>query len=291
MLRQMKLPKENTFIFFLLTCAILAGYSLLGGMLFLMTGGDIDDINPWYIAVSQILFLLIPTILMTKMLRMEFSDVFRPNLPSVKFILLSSLGIIFIEIFTEGYMSVQEYIIPESWMSRYKELFADYSQNIVNLIGEGDITILIRASLVIAVVPAISEEFLFRGFLQTNLEKRINIVSAIALSSVLFGAIHFEPVLFVPLTIIGVYLGIVGYLSRSIIVPIILHFLVNMVSIIGVFYGKPENTDELIKTVPIDTGIVFLIIGASGIVGICFLLVRLSKSIKRNPRAEDLSVS
>lgn len=89
---------------------------------------------------------------------------------------------------------------------------------------------------IVAVLPAVSEELLFRGLFQrifTNWTKNAHI--AIWISAALFSAIHFQFQGFIPRLFLG---GLFGYLflfSGSLWVPIFAHFVNNAMAVL-VFY-------------------------------------------------------
>lgn len=81
--------------------------------------------------------------------------------------------------------------------------------------------------LVVSVMAPIFEEFLFRGFLLTSLSTYMPMGAAIALSAVAFAAVHLNLSDFLPLTVLGVVLGITYSRSRNLLAPILLHSLWN----------------------------------------------------------------
>jgi len=87
--------------------------------------------------------------------------------------------------------------------------------------------------LVLAIVPAIGEELLFRGYLQQSFSKWLsNPHAAIIVTAVLFSAIHLHFQGFFPRFILGVLLGYLFYWSGSLWLPIIAHFANNTKAVI-----------------------------------------------------------
>jgi len=86
---------------------------------------------------------------------------------------------------------------------------------------------------IVALVPAIGEELLFRGVLLklfNNLFKNIHI--AVILSAIIFSAIHLQFYGFLPRALLGILLGYLFVFTRSIWVPIFAHFLNNASSVL-----------------------------------------------------------
>ena len=92
-----------------------------------------------------------------------------------------------------------------------------------------------------SVVPAVAEEWFFRGFLMQALMKRNRAWKAILWSSVAFGLFHIlsQSVValdrFLPTMVIGIFLGIVCWRTRSVIPGMILHTLHNGI-VVGLAY-------------------------------------------------------
>lgn len=83
---------------------------------------------------------------------------------------------------------------------------------------------LLFSLLVVGIVPAIAEEFLFRGVLQQLFREWFsNIHVAIWTTAILFSAIHFQFYGFFPRVALGALLGYLFYWSGSLWVPIIGH--------------------------------------------------------------------
>ena len=90
--------------------------------------------------------------------------------------------------------------------------------------------------LVIAVIPAIGEELLFRGYLQQKLSNWLsNPHTAILITAFLFSAIHFHFQGMIPRFVLGVLLGYLFYWSKSLWVPILAHFVNNAQAVIFSF--------------------------------------------------------
>lgn len=86
---------------------------------------------------------------------------------------------------------------------------------------------------VVAVLPAIGEELVFRGILQQQLEKKTNPILAIWVTAIIFSAIHMQFEGFLARMLLGAILCYLFYWTRNLWVPIIAHFIFNAVQIIA----------------------------------------------------------
>jgi membrane protease YdiL (CAAX protease family) len=107
------------------------------------------------------------------------------------------------------------------------------------------LTLAVIAAVVLA---PIAEELLFRGLLHRGLRRRLPIVPATALSSVLFAVVHIDvalsqPLALVGLTLVGVVLAVAYERSGSLVVPIVIHAVHNAVTIAAVIIMARLDVD------------------------------------------------
>lgn len=81
-----------------------------------------------------------------------------------------------------------------------------------------------------AIMPAITEEFSFRGYIQGVL-RPLGATGAILLTGILFGVLHMSLIRLLPLTLLGVLWALVTHRSGSTLPAMIMHFLNNGISI------------------------------------------------------------
>lgn len=89
--------------------------------------------------------------------------------------------------------------------------------------------------VIVAGLPAICEELFFRGFVLRAFE-RISVIAAVVLSSVVFAVMHGNLQQLVYAFLIGIILGTVVTVSDSLVPGMIIHFLMNLFSVV-ISYG------------------------------------------------------
>lgn len=113
----------------------------------------------------------------------------------------------------------------ELWMREKEEMAKQITEFLTTFNSPGEFYI---AILVVAVLPAIGEELVFRGMLQTEFRAAFgNPHAAIWFSAFLFSAIHMQFFGFVPRLLLGALFGYLFYWSGNLIYPIIAHFIQN----------------------------------------------------------------
>ena len=133
----------------------------------------------------------------------------------------------------------------ETWM-REKE---DISQQFIEtILDTNNISAIIFNILIICVIAAVSEEFMFRGLLQKLFGKVIlNPHILIWTIAIIFSAIHFQFYGFITRMLLGVWLGYLMYYTKTIWIPVLAHFTNNFMSV-GMYYlfrNTPDKIDEL----------------------------------------------
>jgi CAAX protease family protein len=102
--------------------------------------------------------------------------------------------------------------------------------------------------LMMAVLPALGEELIFRGiFMRIFVSWTKNIHIGIILSAVLFAVLHFQPYKILPMFLIAVLLGYLYYLTGSLWVPILVHFINNAIVVLADLLIKKGYNHELLN--------------------------------------------
>lgn len=98
--------------------------------------------------------------------------------------------------------------------------------------------------LVVAALPAILEEFFFRGAMQPTIIKLVrNRFVGILITAIIFSLIHFQPFSSLPRVFLGLFLGYLYVFSKNILVPILFHFLNNLTVVINYYLINTHRTD------------------------------------------------
>lgn len=119
--------------------------------------------------------------------------------------------------------------------------------------GNGTIPSNLYLIIAYAIIPAICEEFIFRGILCHEYEKG-GVVRAVVFSSAFFAMLHFEPRNILTYLFSGAILALVLYASRSLFAAVITHLCYN---IFGLFGQRYMNT--LYKITGSETFFIFII--------------------------------
>jgi len=233
-----------------------------------MTVAMTDPINnesvkvPLFItqAISTIIgFIILPYIYGVVVLKIKNHEIFGKSIPSPMVSLLVMIIVITFmwtnSIFIEWNATLE---LPEalSGFEKWARNFEDRAQEITKFLTQFDNNAqFFLALFVIAVLPAIGEEFVFRGLLQNHLKVITkNTHLAVWLAAILFSFFHMQFYGFVPRIILGALFGYLYAWSGNLSYPIIAHFVNNGFTLFMMYLynkGAVEFDIESTESVPI----------------------------------------
>jgi membrane protease YdiL (CAAX protease family) len=102
--------------------------------------------------------------------------------------------------------------------------------------------------IILAAIPAIGEELLFRGIFQQIFQQWLKSSHlAVWIVAALFSAVHIQFLGFLPRFILGLVFGYLFLWSKSLWLPVMAHFLNNSVAVCTAYFYGWENLNEGVK--------------------------------------------
>ncbi|MEE4285067.1 MAG: CPBP family glutamic-type intramembrane protease, partial [Mariniphaga sp.] len=169
----------------------------------------------------------------------------------------------------------------ERWMKNAEENAAELTEAFLNVETTGG---LLFNLFMIAFLPAIGEELLFRGVIQrifTNWTR--NHHWGIWISAILFSALHIQFYGFVPRMLLGVLFGYLLVWSGSMWLPIVAHFFNNGFAVVAMYLVDKNVLNPAVEEIGATTGSRYAAILSLALV---FLLMFL---IKKENRGNELT--
>ena len=221
--------------------------------------------------IHQSLFLILPLAL-SIYVKSDLKKVYSIKIPKVTHILASLLMWVglFIIMLIVGNIIMSLLPAQQESMGQLEEMLKIPDNIFLNI-------------LIVAAVPAICEEFLFRGFIfssirgktdkDRNNNKRVR--NAIIISGIMFGIMHMDLTKLITTSILGIGIAYVVYKTGSIFTGILIHFINNAVAVIIMNYpdhrvikslenmlvDSNNNLDIMNLVMIIVVGIISMIIG------------------------------
>ncbi len=241
--------------FFMLITFAVAGM-IMAGLISIpvwsaMTGQKFEDFekgmtNPAYSnaykvaqSIAAIFSYLIPAIFTAWLLNKKpmkllgFSPDVKPSQAGL------TILIIFISLFISTSLAYfnQAIPVPADWKIYFDKLEANYSQQVEAIVRLKNTSDYIIALTVMAFLPALCEETLFRGGLQNFLTRSTkNYWLSVIVVSLIFSAAHFSYYGFLSRLFLGIVLGLIYQYSGKLWLSILAHFLNNALALTVMYF-------------------------------------------------------
>ena len=157
----------------------------------------------------------------------------------------------------------------QNYFDEVQQATEDQLSRFLNMTNSWDF---IQMLLVMAVLPAVSEETLFRGVLQPLFIRGFkNVHIGIIITSVLFGMLHQQIYSFLSITALSIVLGYLKQWSKSIWVPVVMHFFNNASIVVAIYFF--DMSAETLGDVSADWDY-GLVIGGLALFGITLVILK-----------------
>jgi membrane protease YdiL (CAAX protease family) len=192
-----------------------------------------------YIQVSQqIALFIIPAIVIAMLLRQGKKSFLKTDrFPgSIPMFMVIMLAILILPVTTYTGMLNSRMTLPgclsgvENWMRTKENAASDLTGLLIKSKGIGDLLINIS---ILAVIPAVAEELIFRGILQQILCRIFKSGHiAICTTAIFFSAVHLQFYGFLPRLILGLCFGYLFFWSGNLWIAVVAHFINNAIPVI-----------------------------------------------------------
>ncbi|MDZ4667509.1 MAG: CPBP family intramembrane glutamic endopeptidase [bacterium] len=187
---------------------------------------------------------LLPALFFPRMLKWDANTLFQYKTPVKPSALLLSVLVVFLAVpGVSALFQLNQGLTFPANMKAFEDSIRAMEEQAGALtkifVAADNMPMLLLNIFVVALVPAISEEFLFRGVLYQY--TRIifgNVWVAIIISALIFSGFHGQFYGFLPRFALGILMGYLFYKSGSIWVPILAHFVNNAMAVIMIYYEK-----------------------------------------------------
>ncbi len=198
------------------------------------------------LVAQQIGLFLTPAILLSIVEGKRLPKFYGLQLPKANLLLLVAvLSICWMPLMGLSNEWNQKMVFPEFlksielWMRQMEDSAGKATEAILKMKTPRDLVVNL---FVIAIVPAICEEFIFRGAVQRTIFRiKSNPHVAIWVSAVIFSTIHFQFYGFLPRLLLGAAFGYVYFFTGSIWSAVFAHFLNNAYAVCVAYYLQMNN--------------------------------------------------
>lgn len=276
---------------FLLAALLVFGLiigSVLGVIFPIVTGSDIMGLNSlrFMQISSQIFTFVLPPIVYALLIKENPFKSLGFNKTTITWLFLGVAMMYAIlplnSVFAEWNANIK---FPDS-MTDFERLLQDMQERATEImekfVNVTSIGGLILNLFMIAGLAALGEELLFRSIIQTSLIKVCkNAHIGIIIASAIFSIIHMEFYGLLPRFVLGMLLGYMYYYSRSIWIPIAMHF-ANNGTIVFLYYLNNIGTTNIDVESFGKTNIFVLILSIIAMIALFWFTIKLNKKEKLN---------
>lgn len=205
-------------------------------------------------SLQHMSIFLIPSLLISYLMTQNIAEYTGLNKnPGLFMIIITALLVVFLIPVTSylGFLN-SKMLLPEgmSGLELWMQQKEDQAMNLTSLLIRADsVGVLIINLIVLALIPSIGEELLFRGVFQQIFFKWFRSGHlAVWITAIIFSAIHLQFFGFLPRLVLGVVFGYLFLWTKNIWFPVIAHFINNAVPVIVAYFSGWEeinaNVDE-----------------------------------------------
>jgi uncharacterized protein len=242
------LGRINPVLFAIIALAVIfVLYQLVAGAItIVLAKGTITAENAgiirWSTLFGQLICILVPTLLFVRAKGERMKSFLRLRFPEASEMVMAVIAVIALQQMLQGYMTLQDAIpLPEPLRHYVEILKRLIEETYRTLIAAQTPMEFVLVVVTVALVPAVCEELLFRGLVQSSIAQTTNGFRAALFTGIIFGAYHLNPFSIVPLIVLGVFFGFLVYRSGSIVVAIAAHFFNNFVACTATYLNLQDD--------------------------------------------------
>lgn len=229
-------------------------------------------------SVGQLFGLALPAFLFARLHVRRIGAFLRVRGADLRLVGLSCLGVLGLQPVVQWLAQLNQALpLPEAL-----QVFEQTQLEMIRSVLESGMGVSFNL-VMLALVPGLCEELLFRGYAQRQFERWGGAASGVLLSGVLFGAYHLRPSQLLPLIVLGTYLAYLTWRTGSVWPAIVVHIMHNGLAVIVARYVRtiPEYDMKTLEQAPMPW---YAVVGGFVIIGsVLYLLHSLAGQIRERP--------
>jgi membrane protease YdiL (CAAX protease family) len=191
-------------------------------------------------SIGQVLGLAIPSLLAARLHSSEWVEYLRLRGVDGRLLLLALAGVVGLQPVTQWLAELNQQLpLPET-----VRLMEQSQLELIRNVLESNMGLISNVAM-LALVPGICEELLFRGYAQRQFERAVGPAVGILLAGVLFGLYHLRPSQLLPLTVLGLYMAYLVWRTGSLLSAMAVHVMHNGLAVAGARYAESHPDYDL----------------------------------------------
>lgn len=179
----------------------------------------------------------------------------------------------------------------ETTMQKFKAAEEDYAKQVAVIGRMNNFFDFLISMIMLAILPALFEETLFRGGLQNLLSRWTKLpILAIIITSVIFSAVHFSYLGFFSRVVLGFVLGWMYHRTGNLWLSIAAHVTNNAVALTFLYVMKLKNPDADLNTSDPEFALWVGFVSLLGMLAFLFVFEKINKHQVDKPGEEEVLV-
>ena len=204
----------------------------------------------YLVIVQDVAIFIVPSLIIMALMRPEnqsgLVDLKPPRISDVLLVIVLAFFLIPVTDFTgrlNAGMHLPQWMSGvEHWMIKRED---EADGMIDRLIVSDNMSTMLMNLAMIALLPALGEELVFRGVFQKILYRLFRSGhAAVWVTAIIFSAIHFQFLGFIPRLILGLVFGYLFLWSGTLWLPIVAHFVNNAIPVVGTYLHYYESVSQ-----------------------------------------------
>ena len=234
----------------------------------------------WGNSVGQVFGLAIPALLLARMHSSRVKSYLRIRASDMKLMGLAVLGLVAFTPIVQWLGVVNQSIpLPETL-----RMMEESQMQLIEKVLDGGLGVGFNLAM-LALVPAICEELLFRGYAQRQFERGLGPTSAILLSGIIFGLYHLRLSQVLPLSALGIFMAYLVWRTGSLWPAVIVHFANNAFSVLLANYAANQSDMGIDSLETMEVPGYIVIAGVVFFAAVMYILHHTARSLK--PHADE----
>ena len=191
-------------------------------------------------SIGQVIGLAIPALLAARLHSSEWAGYLRLRSVDGRLLLLALVGVVGLQPVTQWLAELnRELPLPES-----ARLVEQSQLELIRRVLESDLGLVFNV-VMLALVPGVCEELLFRGYAQRQFERAAGPAGGIILAGGLFGLYHLRPSQLLPLIMLGLYMAYLAWRTGSLLPAMAVHVAHNGFAVLAARYVETSPRYDL----------------------------------------------
>ncbi|MFB6271426.1 MAG: type II CAAX prenyl endopeptidase Rce1 family protein [Salinibacter sp.] len=191
-------------------------------------------------SIGQVMGLAIPALLAGRLHSSEWVEYLRLRGVDGRLLILALVGIVGLQPVTQWLAELNRQLpLPETL-----RLVEQSQLELIRRVFESNLGLIFNVTM-LALVPGICEEILFRGYAQRQFERALGPAGGILLAGGLFGIYHLRASQLLPLAALGLYMACLVWRTGSLVPAMAVHVLHNGIAVVGARYVQSHPNYDL----------------------------------------------